>query len=143
MMNFRKRFITVVLIWGPVVSWMVLIFAGSSLTTDVIESSETARAYRLAPKVLNQVTIHLIEFGVLALLVFRGLALDGILPGRHLWLVAVVVTAAYGVTDEFHQSFVPGRYPSWLDVAYDVIGAIVGSSVALVWVWCRHRKLVR
>jgi VanZ family protein len=37
------------------------------------------------------------------------------------------VTTAYGVLDEWHQSFVPGRYASLTDVALDVVGALVGT----------------
>lgn len=37
----------------------------------------------------------------------------------------------YAFTDEFHQSFVPGRTPSLIDVGIDTIGAFIG----LVPVW--------
>ncbi len=31
----------------------------------------------------------------------------------------------YGISDEFHQSFVPGRYVSAMDVVADTVGAII------------------
>ncbi|HHB76948.1 MAG TPA: VanZ family protein [Desulfobulbus sp.] len=31
----------------------------------------------------------------------------------------------YGVSDEWHQSFVPGRTPSIFDIAADIVGAVV------------------
>ncbi len=43
-----------------------------------------------------------------------------------LWIVAV----SYGMSDEFHQSFVPGRTPSLLDLLADAIGALVGISAS-------------
>ena len=39
---------------------------------------------------------------------------------------ACVIATAYGVFDEWHQSFVPGRYASFTDVALDVAGAALG-----------------
>ncbi len=39
---------------------------------------------------------------------------------------ACVIAAAYGVFDEWHQSFVPGRYASFTDVMLDVAGAALG-----------------
>ena len=132
-MTARSRLMTRALRWGPVLLWMALIFAASSLSSDAIESTGAGRASRSAPAVANQVAAHLIEFGVLAALIIRALALQSTLAVIRLWLVVVAATTAYGATDELHQAFVPGRHPSWLDVAYDAVGAITGSSVALVW----------
>jgi VanZ family protein len=36
------------------------------------------------------------------------------------------MASLYGVFDEWHQSFVPGRYASLTDVALDVAGAVLG-----------------
>lgn len=43
----------------------------------------------------------------------------------------------YGISDEFHQSFVPGRYVSGMDVVADTVGAIV---VCTGW-WVVTKKL--
>ncbi len=129
----------VALRWGPVLLWIMLIFAASSLSSDAIESTGAGKASRSAPAVVNQVSAHLIEFGVLAALLFRALALQSTLAVLRLWLVVVAATTVYGATDEFHQAFVPGRYPSWLDIAYDAAGAVTGSSAAVGWVWLRRR----
>jgi VanZ family protein len=125
--------------WGPVLLWIALIFAASSLSSDAIESTGAGRASRAAPAIANQVAAHVIEFGVLGALFFRALALQSTLTVPGLWLAVVAATTAYGVTDEFHQAFVPGRYPSWLDIAYDAAGAVTGSSAAVGWVWLRRR----
>ena len=37
----------------------------------------------------------------------------------------VVICLLYGISDEFHQSFVPGRYVSGMDVMADTVGAII------------------
>ncbi len=46
------------------------------------------------------------------------------------WL-AVLVATAYGVSDEWHQSFVPGRMPSLADVGADAVGALLGAWAAM------------
>jgi VanZ family protein len=40
--------------------------------------------------------------------------------------LAVVLSFLYGLSDEFHQMFTPGRSPDILDVAADTIGAASG-----------------
>ena len=46
--------------------------------------------------------------------------------------VAWLVAAIYGITDEWHQAFVPGRSPSWQDWVADALGAAVAVIVLLV-----------
>jgi len=53
---------------------------------------------------------------------------------------ACVVASAYGVLDEWHQSFVPGRYASLTDVTLDVAGALLGIGLA-TWIGSRARTL--
>lgn len=40
-------------------------------------------------------------------------------------LYTVAFCLAYGISDEFHQSFIPGRYVSGMDILADTIGAIL------------------
>lgn len=39
-----------------------------------------------------------------------------------MWL-SVLISFLYAVSDEYHQSFVPGRGPAFRDVLIDTIGA--------------------
>ena len=50
-----------------------------------------------------------------------------------LWIAAL----AYGLSDEFHQSFVPGRTSSGADLLADAVGALIGISAA--WFLLRKR----
>ena len=50
-------------------------------------------------------------------------------------LVTLVVTA-YGISDEFHQGFVPGRDASTLDALANFIGGL-GAATSVVW-WQRR-----
>ena len=45
-------------------------------------------------------------------------------------LLAVAVSSLYGATDEFHQSFVPGRTADLLDWVADTLGAALGAAAA-------------
>ena len=40
-------------------------------------------------------------------------------------LVCVAIASLYAVSDEFHQSFIPGREADWLDWLADTVGALV------------------
>lgn len=75
---------------------------------------------------------HAVLYAVLAGTVI--LALVPALPGRPLQagLLIVLFCLLYGISDEFHQSFVPGREPSSGDLLADTAGA--AAAVAL---WLR------
>ena len=74
---------------------------------------------------------HGVSYAVLGVLLMRALA-DGNLQGMRtgLILAAVLIAAVYGVSDEFHQSFIPGRNASVSDIVADTIGALTGAVVA-------------
>lgn len=46
-------------------------------------------------------------------------------------VVAVICATLYGVTDEFHQSFVPNRNTDPFDVLVDFLGATLGALLAM------------
>ncbi len=51
--------------------------------------------------------------------------------------IAFVVAVLYAVSDEFHQSFVPGRYPDIRDILVDAAG-VLAALLLLRW-WARRR----
>ena len=61
----------------------------------------------------------------------------GLTPTRL--AVAWAVTVIYGATDEWHQSFVPGRTPDINDLLADAVGAF--AAVMLVKAWDIIRPL--
>ena len=65
--------------------------------------------------------------GATLALLFRSL---GWSMGRA-FLAALVIAILYGVSDEFHQSFVPNRNVDAMDVLVDAIGATVGAAVMI------------
>jgi VanZ family protein len=78
---------------------------------------------------------HMTGFGLLAGAYWFGLGFD-LKKGWLAWLLAVV----YAVTDEFHQSFTPGRQPSLVDVLlFDGGGASLALAV-IYWVFKRKES---
>jgi VanZ family protein len=70
---------------------------------------------------------HFTEYLVLGMLLFGALKTSG---WRRAALLALVVASLYGVSDEFHQAFVPQRTPDPMDWALDTLGAAVGVLLA-------------
>ena len=109
--------------WGPAAGLMAALWFVSG----------TPSPPRL-PGSVSDVTAHFVAYGLLAAAILRAVA------GAE-WarvsvggaLLAAALGAAYGLTDEFHQSFVPGRTPELRDVAADALGSAAGAG--LVWAW--------
>lgn len=106
-------------LWAPVVAYMALIFGLSAMSAPP------------APPQVNDKLEHFFAYGGLALLALRATT-------RARWAslswttagVAWAIAAAYGVSDEVHQAFVPGRTPDAADVLADALGAAVALIVA-------------
>ncbi|MFZ0449657.1 MAG: VanZ family protein [Desulfatiglandaceae bacterium] len=72
---------------------------------------------------------HALAFGTLGLLIagsFRGWG--GRLSTRQI-IVVILITACYGLFDEGHQYFVPGRDSSLGDVGADIVGGFLAALV--------------
>lgn len=77
--------------------------------------------------------LHLCVYGMLGALIYRALSTIGPLSAARwrLLVCTVLLTTLYGLSDEWHQSFVPGRDASAGDLLADFAGALVGSAVGL------------
>lgn len=108
--------------WLPVVGWMGLIFWLSS-QPDLPQ----------APNELTDLAIkkglHAFEYGVLAVLFWRALRHQG--WPRRVGALAWGLSALYALSDELHQTFVPGRTGRPLDVAVDWLGAALAVLVVV------------
>lgn len=76
-------------------------------------------------------TGHFVLYAVLGALFM--LALPKTQPLWKWAALAVLLASVYGVTDEFHQSFVPGRMPDVLDWVVDTAGALTSVGVLAAW----------
>ena len=112
------------------VAWMgVIFYLSSSSPADLPRQIET---FSWLGK-LRDVVGHLVLYGVLGPLLLVSLWSWVTRSTYQLrWaLIAVGFGVLYGVMDEYHQSFVPGRSASTFDVFIDGVGVVVG--VAGVW----------
>ena len=113
--------------WGPVWALMMLIFAASSVpqlpaATDSIDDK----------------LWHALVYGLLGALLLRALSGARLrqVSGRTAGL-AVLLATLYGLTDEAHQYFVPGRSAEAADVFADLNGA--AAACGLLWAWRARR----
>ena len=84
---------------------------------------------------------HAGAFGLLAILFLAAMQPDAQagyrLPQAFL---AILLAGAYGLADEWHQSFVPTRMPDRWDVVADITGAMAGALIVVAVVRYRIRN---
>ena len=101
------------------VLWAALIFYGSAQPGSALPKGHG----KLHAWIWN--LCHAPEYGMLTLLLFVALARGGraIVPDGRTFLVVLAFVLVYAGSDEFHQSFTPGREASACDVLTDCCGA--------------------
>jgi VanZ family protein len=99
--------------WGPVIALMAAIF--------VLSHQPTVRGADRVPDWLT----HGTAYGTLAFFMARAM---GTSVAQSMVSSAAVVLAStlYGISDEFHQSFIPGRHCDPWDVLKDLGGSVCG-----------------
>lgn len=104
--------------WFPVLVYSGIIFYVSSL-----ESVETPQSIPHFDKVC-----HLAEYGLFGLLLARAISHSVTKIDRATLILCTVLGAfLYGLSDEYHQSMVPGRTADGMDLAADTIGGLMGA----------------
>ncbi len=112
--NRLKRFLS---LWAPVAGCMGLIFYASCLPAKNIPS--------LFPH--EDILFHGTVYAILALFFYRALNNTNFrLEQPGLIVFTVLFGFFYGITDEFHQLFTPGRSCSGFDLMVDTIGSLAG-----------------
>ncbi len=91
---------------------------------------------------LSSIAGHLVAFGLLGGALY--LAFRSISGTRRIAaLLAVALATGYGVVDEFHQSFVPGRHTDPWDLLTDLVGAaIVVATLVLATRWLTANETI-
>ncbi len=132
--------------WLPVIFWMGFIFWMSTGTF----SSENTQPWVemvlrfLGPGILSQdvglahaairKAGHVAEYFILGLLLFRAFRGGSAASWRWKWsMLAVTVVLVWAAGDEFHQSFVPSRTASFVDVGIDTAGGVLAQFVSVFW----------
>lgn len=112
--------------WLLAIGWMGGIFYLSQQSSPLGASPSEAESY----------LAHLCVYAVLAVLFYWAIwtAVAREDPELEIIVAAVAfgLTVLYGVSDELHQAFVPGRTASERDLAVDAIGAVLGLGLALL-----------
>lgn len=75
--------------------------------------------------------LHLIIYAVLGGLCAWSLGVARIGKWGRGAYVAVILATAYGIIDEIHQAYVPGRHAEIFDVAADAAGALAGAALVV------------
>jgi hypothetical protein len=96
--------------WGPAAAWAaVLFYLSSQPTLPVHVGSGIDKVLHFA-----------------AYLVLGGLAAWGAARSAAIPAVAIFLSAFYGMLDEYHQTFVPGRSAEVADWIADFLGTVAG-----------------
>lgn len=101
----------------PLVFWLALIFFLSSQSRLVEIESEIGDKFFFKGA-------HIATYAVLMWLWWRALSASR----QNQWptlLAALGLTVLYGISDEIHQSYVPGRHAQAADVLFDTSGALL------------------
>lgn len=112
--------------WLPWLGYMMIIFYFSSKTGNQISLPTP------------DYVAHFLEYSGLGFLSARVLAHSR--PDcqkSYIYISAVLFSMLYALSDEFHQSFVPGRTSSLSDLIADTLGASLGQG--LWWIWERFK----
>jgi VanZ family protein len=142
-----KRIGSIVINWGLVILWMILIF---TFSTESFSSEESTPflARLLADLLPHSLARHMdtivylirklshwIEYLILGILLMRALkAQSSRQPALRRMVWSILLATLYAVTDEYHQTLVPGRSANPLDVVIDSFGALCGT------LWCHLRN---
>ena len=85
-------------------------------------------------------SIHVVEYAVLAGLLWCGFARGTVARPWVIALASVAVTFLWGISDEIHQAFVPERTALAMDAVSDLVGGLAGIALCAVLGALRRRS---
>jgi VanZ family protein len=103
--------------WSFVVLWMGVIFWFSAQPNYALPNFG-------APDTLIKKGAHITEYAILGWLIQRARG------DRRAWWQSLLFATLYAATDEFHQSFTPGRNARVTDAMIDSAGVAIGVAIA-------------
>ena len=113
--------------WTPLVVWAALITFNSGAPVLSIGDAIMTFDIRIIPDDYtfraDEFRYHVGAFGVLALLLYRALQAGPLRSFGYPILAVLALAIGFGLVDELHQAFVPGRVAGLVDLGYDSLGA--------------------
>ena len=103
--------------WLPLVAFCLVIFVQSSFPSPIKDPDVP----------FFDKYLHLLAYAILGILFFRAYASlkkDG--ATARIAFFSILSAGLYGISDEIHQSFVPGRHADVMDALVDFVGAAAG-----------------
>jgi VanZ family protein len=121
--------------WLITIAWMVVIY----IFSDAPHSSQFTEHYFGILNIPLRKLGHLSEYAILfwlcnwSLLGHKAFAQKTkTQAAKFVRLIAFVLTLGYAITDEWHQSYVPGRSATIGDVAVDAFGAAIAWGILII-----------
>jgi VanZ family protein len=128
-----------VVVWATFISWFSTDAFSARSTNSYIDpvlrfffGELTPAGFRLAHSIVRK-SAHLTEYAVLAMLTVRAQTTPGERVPRLVLLRTLVYCAVYALIDEGHQTLVPSRTGSPIDVLIDTTGAALGATAFSAW----------
>lgn len=104
-------------LWLPVIIWAAIIFWFSSLAIN-------KPAPFSWPDFIMKKTAHVTEYAIFYWLLFRAISQKNKLVGRKSFIFSLIIVILFALSDEWHQTFIPGREGTLRDVGFDTIGGL-------------------
>ncbi|MGH2574716.1 MAG: VanZ family protein [Ignavibacteria bacterium] len=102
----------------PFLFWMIAIFVQSSFPSEFFPETEILNVDKL---------FHMAVFGLLALFCYISLIHQYKIKfwNSKPLLFSLIICSLYGISDEYHQAFVPNRSSEFVDWLSDFAGIII------------------
>ena len=117
--------------WLPLITYCLFIF--------YYQAFHRRSNCRIVP--LRQAVAHAARTGFSAFFFIEPTARSW--PTAPVWTMtnaSLLSTGVYGITDEIHQYFVPGRFADPWDLLADMVGALLGVIAYHVWLYLQSRR---
>ena len=76
------------------------------------------------PDFILKKTAHVTEYAIFYWLLFRAISQKYKQISKKTFWLTLILTIFYALTDEWHQTFIPGREGTLRDVGFDTIGGL-------------------
>jgi len=110
-------------LWFPAILYSGIIFYASSLPNVSIPLLE----------IQFDKMLHILVYALFGFLMARGIyGTNAAVTKKVFWIMIFGASLLYGASDEFHQTFVPGRNASLFDLLGDTVGGTIGGYIYLM-----------